>query len=161
MKKLTKKTTEPEYKVFPVKQAELLANGCEVLEEEKKMVKGLLIKVARYIGNKWGGKYLRAPDFYWELITDSKDSLIPLSSPLWNLRYGLKTGLTEFFYFSNEKRNIWNIEQEFCVPIAHSKREIPFLKLSKVENETFVSDDQPDVLTALHSSLKTYVLFLS
>jgi len=133
-------------KVFPIKQANLLENGCEVLEDEeveqtkKKKAKsaGFGIKIAKYIGNKWGGKYLRAPDFYWELKAKSKDLLIPLSSPLWNLRYGLKTGLTDFFYISKGKKDIWNIEEEFCMPIVHSTREIPFLMSSKVENESSV-----------------------
>ncbi len=45
-------------------------------EEGEKLPKpspgGPLIKVVRYVGNKWGGKYLRAPDIYWTILEKGK-----------------------------------------------------------------------------------------
>ena len=131
------------FRIFPIPQQQLLEEGCEIPDESeqpKKKAKspGLCIKIAKYIGNKWGGKYLRAPDIYWRLTEDHKSSFIPLASPIWNLKYGLKTGLTEFFFISEEKKQDWNIEPEFCIPILHSTKETLFLELSKLENHSYV-----------------------
>ena len=45
---------------------------------------------------KWG-KYLRAPDVYFELLDKCKDKLIPLKD-IAEVRFGIKTGINEFFY---------------------------------------------------------------
>jgi hypothetical protein len=45
---------------------------------------------------KWG-KYLRAPDVYFEILEKCKDKLIPLKE-IANVRRGYTTGINEFFY---------------------------------------------------------------
>ena len=54
---------------------------------------------------KWG-KYLRAPDVYFEILDKCKDKLIPLKN-IAEVRFGIKTGINEFFYLKpiegNEK----------------------------------------------------------
>lgn len=63
------------FRIFPITQSKLLEDGCQVSEDEeteepvKKKAKsaGLGIKIAKYIGNKWGTIYLRAPDIYLEI----------------------------------------------------------------------------------------------
>ena len=45
---------------------------------------------------KWG-KYLRAPDVYFEILDKCKDKLIPLKD-IADVRFGIKTGINEFFY---------------------------------------------------------------
>lgn len=45
---------------------------------------------------KWG-KYLRAPDVYFELLDKCKGKLIPLKD-IAEVRFGIKTGINEFFY---------------------------------------------------------------
>lgn len=80
-----KRRMTPEYRVHPASQKKLLEEGCAVSEEEEgapgtrgKGGSGPLIKVARYIGNKWGGKYLRAPDIYWTILEKGKGKLVRL-----------------------------------------------------------------------------------
>jgi hypothetical protein len=69
----TERRTTKEYRVFPIQQDKLLEDGCELPEEEETgKATGPLIKTARYIGNKWGGKYLRAPDIYWTILEKGK-----------------------------------------------------------------------------------------
>ncbi|MBL7148925.1 MAG: SAM-dependent DNA methyltransferase [Candidatus Cloacimonetes bacterium] len=46
--------------------------------------------------SKWG-KYLRAPDVYFEILEKCKDKLVPLKSVA-DVRFGIKTGVNEFFY---------------------------------------------------------------
>jgi len=53
---------------------------------------------------KWG-KYLRAPDVYFELLDKCKDKLIPLKD-IAEVRFGIKTGINEFFYLEIIDSNV-------------------------------------------------------
>jgi len=120
-----------EYRIFPIQQAKLLEDGCEIPEEDdiEKPTQGVgsrtigpLIKTARYIGNKWGGKYLRAPDIYWTILEKGKGKLVRLGDVA-EVRRGFTTGANEFFYLDEEHIREWGIEQEFLVPVIKSPRE--------------------------------------
>lgn len=136
-----------EYRLFPVRQEELLKDGCEVPEEEQyamhdnrymefeqmgdveredivreKQSAGILIKSIKYIGNKWGGKYLRAPDIYWTILKKGKGKLVRLGD-IAEVRRGFTTGANEFFYLDEEKISKWGIEEEFLRPVIKSPRE--------------------------------------
>ena len=50
----------------------------------------------RYTGDKWGGKYLRAPDIYWALLEKGKDKLVRLGDVA-EIRRGLQQGQTSSF----------------------------------------------------------------
>jgi len=54
-------------------------------------------KTGEYIGNKWGGKYLRAPEIYWKILEKGKGKLVRLGD-IAEVRFGIKTGANEFFY---------------------------------------------------------------
>jgi hypothetical protein len=92
------------YRVFPIKQ--------EALLEQEKLT----------VGNKWGGKYLRAPDIYWTIIEKGKGRLVRLGD-IAEVRRGVTTGVNEFFYVDEESAREWKIEPEFLVPIIKSPRE--------------------------------------
>jgi type I restriction-modification system DNA methylase subunit len=117
-------------RVFPITQSKLLEDGCQVSEDEeaeepvKKKIKsaGFGIKIAKYIGNKWGGKYLRAPDIYWTILEKGKGKLVRLGD-IAEVRRGFTTGCNEFFYLDEEKIKQWSIEPEFLKPIIKSPRE--------------------------------------
>ncbi|MFA0742013.1 MAG: hypothetical protein DFNUSKGM_002133, partial [Candidatus Fervidibacter sacchari] len=51
----------------------------------------------RYVGNKWGGKYLRAPDIFFTILEKGKGKLVPLGK-IAEVRRGFTTGANEFFY---------------------------------------------------------------
>jgi hypothetical protein len=51
----------------------------------------------RYVGNKWGGKYLRAPDIFFAILEKGKGKLVPLGK-IAEVRRGFTTGANEFFY---------------------------------------------------------------
>jgi hypothetical protein len=111
------KTTRPEFRVWPISQRELLERG--MVEEEGKAKrrpsargKGKdspsaerktsagevrVVRVKRYEGDKWGGKYLRAPDIYYEILEAAGDKLVPLGE-IAEVRRGFTTGANEFFY---------------------------------------------------------------
>lgn len=112
-----------EYRVYPVRQEALLGDGCEIEEESQesevrsqksetpanmvmdKKRSGILIKSAKYIGNKWGGKYLRAPDIYWTILEKGKNYISQLSTYVEGERY-LNTGGADGFFILNQVEKI-------------------------------------------------------
>ena len=76
----------------------------------------------KYTGDKWGGKYLRAPDIYWTILEKGKDKLVRLGD-IAEVRRGLTTGANEFFYLDDQKIQEWGIEEEFLKPVIKSPRE--------------------------------------
>ena len=118
--------TTKEYRIFPIKQGQLLEDGCEIPDEEETgEAAGPLIKTAHYIGNKWGGKYLRAPEPFFSLLNQAP-KILSLNQ-ICTIEYGLKTGLTDFFYFDYSKERETGVEPEFLKPIVASTQEIPRL----------------------------------
>ena len=103
------RSTKPEYRVFPRQQAELLESG---IDRRKK----------RYTGDKWGGKYLRAPDIYWMILEKSGDKLVPLGDVA-DVQRGFTTGANAFFYLDEAKIAEWGIEKEFLVPVVKTPRD--------------------------------------
>ncbi len=129
-----------EYRLFPAQQRQLLADGCEMPDEaEESKSSGPLIKVARYIGNKWGGKYLRAPDIYWTILEKGKGKLIRLGD-IAEVRFGIKTGANEFFYLDENKIKEWGIEEEYLKPVIISPRECQSVDIlpQRLKNFAFV-----------------------
>ncbi len=115
----------PEYRVFPAVQKTLLEDGWEWPEdtdEEAKKRFGFALKGSKYGGNKWGGKYLRAPDIYWTILEKGKGKLVCLGD-IAKVRFGIKTGANEFFYLDEAKIQKWGIEDEFLKPVIKSPRE--------------------------------------
>ncbi|MFH8039239.1 MAG: DNA methyltransferase [Candidatus Aenigmatarchaeota archaeon] len=83
------------YKVFSIYQEDLLEDGWEYPEGYDKS-KGKF-KEGNYVGNKWGGKYLRVPKIYWKILEKGKDKLVRLGD-IAEVRRGFTTGANEFFY---------------------------------------------------------------
>ena len=99
--------THEAYRVFPIKQSALLEDGKVPLansddEEEGQAGAHLVATELPYKGNKWGGKYLRAPDIYWTIIEKGKDKLVRLGD-IAEVRFGIKTGANEFFYLDESQ----------------------------------------------------------
>ncbi len=71
---------------------------------------------------KWG-QYLRAPQVYFDLMKEHGDKFVPLREVA-DIRFGIKTGINDFFYLDEEAIQHWGIEEEFLVPVIKSPREI-------------------------------------
>ena len=75
-----------------------------------------------YVGDKWGGKYLRAPDIYHHILTKYGDKLVRLGD-IATVRFGIKTGANQFFYLKPDRIKEFGIEAEFLAPIMTSPTE--------------------------------------
>ena len=92
------------FRIRVIKQSELL----DELQHKGKTV-------------KWG-VYLRAPDVYFEILDKCHDKLIPLKE-IADVKFGIKTGINEFFYLTEDKIQHWEIEEEFLKPVLKSPKE--------------------------------------
>lgn len=110
---------KPEYRVCPVKQKSLLEEGYGIVEDETEETDKVL---STYSGNKWGGKYLRAPDIYWTILEKGKGKLVRLGD-IAEVRRGVTTGANEFFYLDKDRIEEWGIEPEYLKPVIKSPRE--------------------------------------
>lgn len=112
-----RKITE-EFRLVQKNQWDLYVEGLKEEEEQKRLTKEL----GAYVGNKWGGKYLRAPDIFYTMLEKGKGKLLRLGD-IAKVRFGIKTGANEFFYLDEEAQKKWNIEKEFLKPIIKGPRE--------------------------------------
>lgn len=133
IEQIQERTNTPEYRVYPITQKNLLQDGytyeTDTGEEapQRRTGKGTTITTikemqASYSANKWGGKYLRAPDIYWTIVEKGRDKLVRLGD-IAEVRFGIKTGANEFFYLDDAKIQQWGIEEEFLRPVIKSPRE--------------------------------------
>ncbi len=106
-----KRHTTPEHRIFPISQGDLLKVGSDGATPKTK-----------YTGDKWGGKYLRAPDIYWTILEKGKDKLVRLGDVA-EVRRGFTTGANEFFYLNDQRIQEWGIEEKFLKPVIKSPRE--------------------------------------
>ena len=85
------------FRVYPITNKELKESGTEYESESIES-----IGLGQYIGDKWGGKYLRAPDVFFTILDKGKEKLVKLSDVA-EVRFGIKTGVNEFFYLTDKK----------------------------------------------------------
>lgn len=70
---------------------------------------------------KWG-QYLRAPDVYFEIFKKCEGKLVSLKR-LAEVRFGIKPGITKFFFLTKNTIEHWKIEDEFLAPIIRTPKE--------------------------------------
>jgi hypothetical protein len=105
------------FRVYPVTVKNLQEAGMEYEHEgERKLDAG------KYIGDKWGGKYLRAPDIFFTILEKGKDKLVKLGD-IAEVRRGFTTGVNEFFYLDDDQIREWKIESEYLKPVIKSPRD--------------------------------------
>jgi len=85
---------------------------------------------------KWG-QYLRAPQVYFDLAKEHGDKFVPLRK-IAEIAFGIKTGINEFFYPTEETIKHWGIEQEFISPIIKSPKDSDTISVDNNKLETKV-----------------------
>ena len=76
----------------------------------------------RFVGDKWGGKYLRAPDIYHAILNKCADKLVRLGD-IATVKFGIKTGANDFFFLTPEVIEEWDIALEFYRPVMTTPQE--------------------------------------
>ena len=75
-----------------------------------------------YVGDKWGGKYLRAPDIYHHILAKYGDKLVRLGD-IATVRRGITSGANAFFYLKPDRVKEFGIEEQFLAPVMTSPTE--------------------------------------
>lgn len=91
------------YRVISISQKRLLEEGWEYpedfTEEQQKIYK---FNIGKYAGNKWGGKYLRAPDIFFTILEKGKGKLVRLGD-IAEVKAGIITGNNAKYYQKRPK----------------------------------------------------------
>ena len=140
-----------DYRVFPVLQEDLLEDGWEYPAGYDR-VRGKF-KAGSYGGNKWGGKFLRAPAIFYTILRKGKGKLVRLGD-IAEVRFGIKTGANEFFYLQvlgdGSKKGLvrvkndagWEgeLEEIFLKPVIKNPRESKniFLKINNLKYKVII-----------------------
>jgi hypothetical protein len=115
------RTSTPAYRVMPIAQSVLSAEGMAVPDDEEETpARG--IATAKYGGGKWGGRYLRAPDIFYVILEKGKGKLVRLGE-IAEIKRGPTTGANEFFYLDEDAIKRWGIESRFLESVIKSPRE--------------------------------------
>jgi len=115
-----------DYRVFPVRQGDLLEDGWEYPEDYDKS-KGRF-RAGKYGGTKWGGKYLRAPDILLQIFHNNASKLVDLKEIV-KIDYGTKPGKVKFFYLNEEIINKFGIEDKYIHPMVTSSQNLDSIKI--------------------------------
>jgi hypothetical protein len=128
---INRKTTS-EYKTVTMKHAGLMEAGIgnndtddDDSDNEPETDFGNL----KYTGDVWGGKYLRAPDIYWKMIELGGDKLEYIYKVA-DVRFGIKTGVDDYFFLSSDDVIKWNIEPEYLIPILKTAKDSKTISVS-------------------------------
>ncbi|HOP78654.1 MAG TPA: Eco57I restriction-modification methylase domain-containing protein [Thermogutta sp.] len=121
----TERQSTDKWRICVQSQRELYEEGLVHEEDETEPIAGKIKTLhipRRYEANKWGGKYLRAPEIFFTILEKGKGKLVRLGD-IAEVRRGFTTGANEFFYLDEEKIRQWGIEEEFLKPVIKSPRE--------------------------------------
>ncbi len=112
-------TTTEDFRSYPISNDKLLEVGLEEVagKSEQKILR-------EYVGEKWGGKYLRAPDLVLQILKSPK---LKNLSHFVDINYGVKPGNVQFFFLDAERAKAFNIEKKYLKPATISSRHIDSL----------------------------------
>lgn len=115
---------------------ELIASGSE--QDLGDIIDGAETGPGNWIGDKLGAKYLRSPNGYNKIVFNSGSKFAKLSD-LAEIKRGLTTGITEFFFIDIATINHWKIESEYLLPVLDSVQNAYsyFLKVSQIDKYLF------------------------
>ncbi len=91
----------------------------------------------KFIGGKWGGMYLRAPEILFTIIEKADRKLKKLKD-LADAVPGCYSGINDFFYINEATVDKYHIESEYLLPLLRNTRSISSLN--------FVNNKQDYVL---------------
>ena len=147
--------SDEEYRVFPATQYELMRDGWSypdlVAESQREMFN---FSLGSYSGNKWGGKFLRAPDIYWKILANSDNKLISLNKVAKEIKPGIYTGINDFFYLNKVTVDKFGVEPEFLKKIIRNTADVNkfFIDSSRLEHYVFDCQLSKDDLKKLRKT---------
>jgi len=137
-------------KIYPITIKELLKIGTESKDEDERN-----LGVGKYIGDKWGAKFLRAPDIYNVLVLRNGKNLTKLED-IADVITGCYSGINDFFYLDNNRANTLKIEKKYLVPIIRNSENVETLEIVE-SNSYYVLAIPPVDKKSLSENVKDYI----
>lgn len=135
---------------------DLIRRGSET--ENSGMIKGNDSTPGLWIGDKWGSKYLRSPDGYNKVVFDSRGKFKKLSE-LAEIKFGLKAGVTEFFFIDQATVEHWGIEERFLIPMLDSVQDANSYYLPENQIKKFLFSCEKTKAELKNTSALNYIIF--
>ncbi|MEN6554191.1 MAG: DNA methyltransferase [Methanobacterium sp.] len=153
-----------DYRVFPIVQEDLIEDGWKY-PKNYDQGKGRL-KAGSYEANKWGGKFLRAPDIFYTILKKGKEKLVKIDD-IADIKFGIKTGVNDFFflpskYFDLEEKEDYyrlipkldglpsnlNIEKRFLIEAIKSPKDSKslFIELNSLKYKILMCNEPKNQL---------------
>ena len=114
-------------------------------------------KTGKYAGNKWGGKYLRAPDIFYTIL--EKGAMTKLSD-LSEVYPGCYSGINDFFYLDKERTEKYAIEPEYFKPLIRSSDIIDKLKVINTKDNYVLAMpniSKAEIKKLSHNGVRSYI----
>jgi hypothetical protein len=111
-----------DYRVFPIIQEDLLEDGWKYPDDYS----GSKFKAGSYEGNKWGGKFLRAPDIFFTILEKGENKFCHLKD-LAKISTGIITGDNSKYY----RKRIDNFDSSEYSLVFKSPREVNKISLTR------------------------------
>ncbi len=122
-------TRTDDYRVYPITARDLWFDGVELDEDEDTATLNLGAEHTKYVGGKWGGKFLRAPDVFFTILEKGKGKVVKLGD-VTEVRRGFTTGANEFFFLDDNAIREWGIEPHYLRPAIKGARECSSIVLA-------------------------------
>ena len=100
-----------------------------------------------YKGDKWGGKFLRAPSIYHAVVKKCRKKLVRVGEVA-SVRRGITSGAIEFFYVKGETVSEWKLEKRYLRPLVKTPTECKGLKIvpADLQRRIFICGDNAKAL---------------
>ncbi len=136
------------FRVYPITKSQLYDEGWEI-EEGAKKESGL------YVGDKWGGKYLRAPDIFFTILQKGKGKLVKLKY-IAKVLPGCYSGINDFFYITKNEIDEFKIDKEYLTSLLRSSNDINMLKFENKQSH-FVLSIKPISKDRVKKNTRQYI----
>jgi len=132
-------------RVFPATQYELMRDGWEYPDTTPESQKeSYTFSVGKYAGNKWGGKFLRAPDIYFTCLARQNGHEVLLGSLFDGERY-LNTGGADGFFILTDVKKIDDTYSEITnTSIEGKKNGYPKFRIENKYLKSLIKDVTKD-----------------
>ena len=119
----------------------------EITKTRAELTSGGRDDTGKFVGDKWGGKYLRAPDIYHTILSEYGGKLVRLGDVA-TVRFGIKTGANDFFCLTPERIAEFNIEPKYCRPVMTTPQESRSIAVdpARLPKRLFLCHDGKDAL---------------
>jgi len=127
----TDRLVRPVFRVIVRQQRELYEEG--QTRQTLRVSKTLRV----YGGDKWGGKYLRAPDIFFTILEKGKGKLVRLGD-IARIRRGFTTGADSWFYLRKDIASELGIERQFLNPVLVDPGQVNRIEVESTDTNTYV-----------------------